>query len=62
MLIFFEVWAAVATVLAVFFWNRTRVLGGTLGYLVRFVQDKTDYELNDVLEVIHGYTEQDKAR
>ena len=62
MLIFFEVWAAVATVLAVYFWSRARSLNRTVGFLVRFVQDKTDYELDEFLDVIDGYVEQDNAK
>ena len=62
MLIFFEVWAAVATVLAVYFWSRTRSLERTVGLVVRFVQDKTRYELDEFMDVIDGYIEQDNAR
>lgn len=69
MLIFFGVWAAVATVLAVYFWSRARYfwsrarsLNRTVGFLVRFVQDKTDYELDELMDVIYGYIDQDNAR
>ena len=58
MLIFLGAWAAVSTVCAVYFGNKAKVLGNTVSYLIMFISDKTDYELEEVIATLAEYTKE----
>jgi hypothetical protein len=49
-LIFFEVWAAVATVLAVFFWSERRAAEGMVAFLLLFMQERTKHTPKEVAD------------
>lgn len=48
MLIFLEVWAAVSTVCAAFFWNERREVLGVITFLLLFMQEKTKHTPQEV--------------
>lgn len=50
MLIFFEVWAAVATVLAVYFWNERKEAYIIIKFLLLFMQERTKHTPKEVAD------------
>ena len=57
MLIFLEVWAAVSTVCAVFFWSERRAAKSMVTFLLLFLQEKTKHtpqEVRDFADELDG--------